>query len=638
MLRSIFRKKTKVYFSFFLSLLVTAIIYYPGIKGPLILDDIHNLQALKFLQSDVVGWIDILKMMPNGIDRPIPSLSFILDWKLYGDNVSGFKTTNIVIHLICGIFVYLIIFELLNNSSKLEKNKLAIISLWAASMWLMAPLYVSTVLYVVQRMAQLAALFVLMGLYFYILAYNCGRNEKSKQSFFFYFLSFFVCWPLALLSKENAILFPLLTLTITYFYLIGDFGWNKKILYLQLSFIAVILLVFVYLTIVHPGYLFGAYAVRDFTFYERLITQSRILFDYLGNLLILPGSSPYGLFHDDFIKSAGLLSPVISLVSIMALAVTVFISFLYRNPFVKKVLGGIIFFLAAHIVESSILPLEMYFEHRNYLPGVGIFLSLGFLTSYVLEYSKTKMTVVALLVFYLLIAVVLTSNRVAIWQSWNGIILQAEKSHPDSARTQMALAILYINNKKIDKAFTHLDRVSQLNTGKRDTGIVFTRMVAFCRENRMPTASVFNDLETINTITDDFYSLSAMQWLMENIEKNKCDRDIQSAIVTALDKKIGTDNISNRWGKAWDMYSYQARMLSAIELNDNALHRLQQAISLNPNLVDLRLLEIRYLLDYKKYDLALSRIKIASEQYTDMQYYQKKLFDIYKKELEIKYR
>lgn len=112
------------------------------------------------------------------------------------------------------------------------------------------------------------------------------------------------------------------------------------------------------------------------------MTEARILFIYLWTLLI-PYGPGLGLYHDDYIKSTGLMTPPTTLLSIFAWILIIALSVLSLKVRTKifdnasYVIFGLIFFLFAHVLESSILSLELYFEHRNYLPAVGIYISLG---------------------------------------------------------------------------------------------------------------------------------------------------------------------------------------------------------------------------------------------------------------------
>ena len=90
-------------------------------------------------------------------------------------------------------------------------------ALWVALAWLCAPLLASTVLYVIQRMAQLATLFLLAGLLCYVMGRQRQVGGQPRRGLALLLGGFVVFWPLAVLSKENGLLFPLLALVVETF-------------------------------------------------------------------------------------------------------------------------------------------------------------------------------------------------------------------------------------------------------------------------------------------------------------------------------------------------------------------------------------------------------------------------------------
>src|SRR3569833_3591035 len=120
------------------------------------------------------------------------------------------------------------------------------------------------------------------------------------------------------------------------------------------------------------SYFSNAYALRDFTFTERVLTEPRILFSYIHGLL-LPDGGRFGLYHDDYPLSQNLISPFSTLLSILSWGILVLIPLAIRYDVARWLSFGIIFFLAGLALDSSLLPLELYFEDRYYLPGYGFF-------------------------------------------------------------------------------------------------------------------------------------------------------------------------------------------------------------------------------------------------------------------------
>jgi protein O-mannosyl-transferase len=122
------------------------------------------------------------------------------------------------------------------------------------------------------------------------------------------------------------------------------------------------------------GFLTAGYSVRNFTLAERLMTEARVLWFYVGQLLI-PAPGSFALFHDDITISRGLLGPPETLLAIIALAAVTVLAFRRRarNPLFAF---AVFWFLASHALESTAFPLEIAYEHRNYIASFGVFLWL----------------------------------------------------------------------------------------------------------------------------------------------------------------------------------------------------------------------------------------------------------------------
>ena len=142
-------------------LLFVGLIYLPGLNGPTLLDDGNNLAPLGAIDNGTLSIGEyVLGSREGALSRPVSNASFIVNWLLWGDNLMAFKAVNVFIHILCGVVVFFLARALLGIAyTQLEPQTIAAAALFTCAMWLLAPLFVSTVLYTVQRMAQLCALF-----------------------------------------------------------------------------------------------------------------------------------------------------------------------------------------------------------------------------------------------------------------------------------------------------------------------------------------------------------------------------------------------------------------------------------------------------------------------------------------------
>jgi tetratricopeptide (TPR) repeat protein len=198
-------------------------------------------------------------------------------------------------------------------------------------------------------------------------------------------------------------------------------------------------LVMVYLAINPSSFL--NYSIRDFTLAERLLTEGRVLVFYL-KMTIMPSIQELGLYHDDFSISRGLLDPPATLYSLLLLAGLLLLGLLLRRkrPLVSL---GILWFFAGHALESTIFPLELAHEHRNYLADYGILLALG---SALVQAPLRRLAPVmqtALPVVFLLLFSYTTWLRSEQWSDNINHAIYEARHHPQSHRAVFAAGRIY---------------------------------------------------------------------------------------------------------------------------------------------------------------------------------------------------
>ncbi len=422
-------------------LLLTGSVYWPGITGPLLLDDVVNLSTLGN-GGGVNNWQNLLQFALGNesgpLGRPVAMLSFLIDAQYWPPVVASFKYTNVMLHLVTGLlFCWTAI--LIFRAMGLAQDRAALLGLLCAALWLLSPLNLSTTLYVVQRMTQLMALFGLLALIFFIKGMACLQRD-GHRALCFLCVSLFPFALLALLSKENGalLLVLMLVLRVTVFKEATFTGlakyWERLALFLPCA----LMLVFLLYRIITG---LDAFAYRPFTAWERLLTESRILFDYLFKFLV-PVGRDYGLFHDDYGLSTGLLSPAVTIVAITAWAGIIYCGFKLRAREPMLALA-IFWFLGMHLIESTMLPLELYFEHRNYMAIMGPIIAFIWYGARCWDRLHTagQRVMVALPVVALLIGTsVVTYSEAALWGDTDRLFEHWAESKPESVRAQSSYA------------------------------------------------------------------------------------------------------------------------------------------------------------------------------------------------------
>ena len=182
-----------------------------------------------------------------------------------------------------------------------------------------------------------------------------------------------VCWPLSILSKETGILFPAYVAAYELIIRRSERGRLDKLgrVILVLSLLVAVG-IFPYLASPFGQWILSGYEIRSFSLVERLLTESRVIWEYLG-WIAFPSLGSFALFHDDIVVSTSLTDPWSTLPALIGLLGLVFwVAFNSRR--FPLAAFGIVWFLIGHSLESTFIPLELVHEHRNYLPLLGILL------------------------------------------------------------------------------------------------------------------------------------------------------------------------------------------------------------------------------------------------------------------------
>ncbi|MCG3142877.1 MAG: hypothetical protein HONDAALG_00172 [Gammaproteobacteria bacterium] len=508
-----------------LLLVLCALLYWPGLRGELIVDDLPNLKPFGDLERGLIRWQDIVADNASGpLGRPLAMLSFLADYYVGGGRVFQFKLTNLLIHLLCGVLVYALAGLLFARHRTMPPAARRWWALLAMALWLTAPLFASTVLYVIQRMAQLATLFSLVGL----VSYVYGREQLDisfRRGAAFILAAYLIALPLAVLSKENGAILPLLIL-VTEIFWFGFAGQGRAVRFLRtvhaLFAVVPVIAGAVWLA-THTDAFLSRYAGRDFTLSERLMTQARVLWDYLAQLF-LPNGLRMGVIHDDFVISRSLANPPTTAIAIAAWIAVITTLVLWRKSVTVRLLAfGLTFFLIGHLIESTVLPLEIYFEHRNYLPATGLFIAAAGVAAHLCHRFEGLRRVAVLLALIPLLTGFIAYQRVMTWQSAEAIALMAENSHGRSPRLQTALISRYLRDGDLGNAKRHINMHAEL-VGGRTAGHALHELEAYCRVGHSPSDAEYRAIVATERVDMSVYTHERILALADLLQHGNCAR------------------------------------------------------------------------------------------------------------------
>lgn len=430
----------RVLLAFFSVLALVFWVYLPGQEGGFLLDDYPNLEPLGSY-GGVDNWDTFKSFVFGGFSgptgRPLSLLTFLLDDNTWPSSATSFKLTNIFIHLLCGVALFWASFRLLLLYG-VESNRAVWAGLLSASIWMLHPFMVSTTLYVVQRMAQLSTLFVLFGIVGYLYARPLV-SIAPKRAYVGMAIALGLGTLLGTLSKENGALLPMLVLAIEFCCPAASKSrhgvlhplWASTFLYVPSA------AVLFYLGS-RINFAENLWANRPFDQPERLLTEARIVWEYLSHLFV-PQIEGRGLYQDAFVISRGLLSPWTTLPAVIGVFGLVLAGFFCRHR--QPLIGlAIFFFLISHLIESTVIGLELYFEHRNYMAALFIFLPVAsMLVGAQALVRRSVLIATALLLLGILS--VMTWQRVQLWSDTERLQFYWAYAAPDSPRAASVVAL-----------------------------------------------------------------------------------------------------------------------------------------------------------------------------------------------------
>lgn len=451
--------------AFLLLLLLAVALYAPSLHGPLVHDDLAHLgphSSLNWKSFDDPAIAETIDANPT---RMLGMGTFGVQHLLFGESTLAGKAINLAIHLINATLLLLVVLRLTTLAGGMAPARRGWLAIVVAGVWLLHPLQVSTVAYSIQRLAQLPTLFILAAMIPWLQWLQEGR---PAQRTWLALLAFGLTIP-AFFNKENGALLPLfllLCLPLT--------GWRPRLPQsmtarglLLLAAAGIVAAVWQLLPGFWRGQVMGSYLIRDFDLWQRLMTEARVLVFYLSEIL-WPAQSRMSLHLDDIAISRDLWTPWTTLPAILVVAgIASAGSWLLLAR--RSLVGfGLLFFLAGHLVESTVIGLEIAYEHRNYLPMAGILLAVAVLAERIPRPSlATGVAVLALAACTINLGL-----RTATWSDNFRLHADMVANHPDSSRAHYGLAqellrraqdTPEIRREALELALHHLRRAAALS-------------------------------------------------------------------------------------------------------------------------------------------------------------------------------
>jgi tetratricopeptide (TPR) repeat protein len=555
-----------------------ALVYWPGLSGPLLLDDFANLHDLKLVER-YGGWEGVghyLAANRSGVlGRPVSMLSFLLDDFTWPVIAIEFKKTNLLLHAATAATMFLLLLNIQRLMGAAPQRALWI-ALAAALLWGIHPINISTTLYIVQRMAILATFFSLWAILFFIWGRDRWANGASLSGILL-LLASSAAVGLAVLSKENGILAVGLILLVD-----GIFYRDTRapVLYKAWKILflwgVVAALLFHFSTTWQS--IVAGYDVRGFTLGERLWSEGRMLWSYLG-MMANPLTVKTSLYADDVVISHGPFDPVTSLLAWLGVAAAVAGAWYLRRAYPLFVFA-VGWFLIAHSIESSFIPLEIVFEHRNYLPSIGVFFAAAYGVAGLLRrIERLRSRQLATVGAWTLIGLIalIAHERTAWWGNQNALQALWALQSPRSIRAQSDWALQLAVNERPEQALTVMGNLAGLYPD--DLAVNIDRDYLACKFGHVPGIDWQRYTEgswQVRRVT----MVYAMTNLMELAHGNFCD-PVSPELVSKIFERLLVEPVivADSRSQAKLMYMYGNHLFAAGN-RQGAMERLDEAATL----------------------------------------------------------
>ncbi len=567
-------KKNKYTFLLVFITLIAGITYSKGLSGPFLYDDYKSLSRLG-LNGGINTYQDALSFITSNtsgpLGRQVSIASFLIDGQTWPTSPYQFKLTNLFIHLLCGWIIFLFIQKVTISigDEVIQKNARAIASL-TASLWLLHPLHVSTTLYIVQRMSQLSTVFSLLSIILFLHYRPLLIQQNRILGFFKPSIILFLLISLAVYSKENAILvFPALLL-INYFCAKQQSTLYFKIWFYGLTIIPIIISLGVLLVNMEGHAM--TYEYKGFTLIQRLLTQVSVVTDYILQIL-WPDINTMSIFHDDIEISSSFTSFPTYLFSLFLISLSLLI-FININPIYRF---SIAWFFIWHLIESSGLPLAMYFEHRNYIASIGPVFAITFGIIQFSEKYFTRFNWSAINSIFTIIAIFLgiqLSILTTIWADEESLYMHWFSNHQKSRGSLITLLHFYEKNGDIELSHKITKLALKESHYQDDLSILFIAYNQECILNSN-TDHTLDKLEDLS-IRPTSYSLSTLSiytLIISNIRSGLCvpnESKNLHTIFNNMERYAPQKNHPNWLSKVQSehalLYIHENKLISALNL------------------------------------------------------------------------
>lgn len=423
-----------------------------------------------------LNWDSIYRIFttPHYTDYyPLTLLSYATDYQIWGLNPFGYRLTNLVIHILNSILLYLFIHSLLSRHTAYKEKANEAIATLAALIFLAHPVNVETVAWISERKNVLS-------MTFFIIAFYCYSSYRIIEKRYYYDASllFFL---FALLSKSSVVIFPVLITFYDYLFFYKKGASRLSLLTNKIPFFILAAIFSSIIILVHTN--IGALhehpnGSRLYTF----LTIPGIVVTYINKSFFPFNLSP---FYATMVSESIFEPHVIASISI--LLITMAISISLRHVY-KLLLFFLILYFIPLLPVLHVIPIAIFMADRYlYIPMIGFAFMSSFSLYALFERLTSKsyqreissyMYLLFSLSFISLLAM-LTIRQGDVWRDGISVWAKVVKENPRCANTYLPLVISYLRQDKYLDAYAYTTKALELGlTGKERKDAHYFRAIA----------------------------------------------------------------------------------------------------------------------------------------------------------------
>ena len=605
--------KNKPNYLFFFFVILYVILTYPSLSGSFELDDYGNLSKLSLIHDSTSFFYFILNGLSSTLGRPLSLLTFALQSENW-PKPYFFNRVNVGIHIVNSILVVILFNQLIQSLfSELPKKNKKQFTLALSGLWLLAPIHLFTTFYVIQRMTLLLSLFILIALCIHVYIRRNGFRDSLFKSYLIISLSLISFLLLGILSKESGILLCVYILVIEFTFLKNTVQPKYWPVWRSLFLVLPLFLLILYLGAT-GRLIYNTVEIFDVNWYQRLLNESLILWQYI-QFIIFPQFGAYGLIHDDYKVIHTFSDNYWSIPAILGIFTLISLAVIFRKKYPIPAFG-ILWFFGGHLLESTVLPLELYFEHRNYLPSLGILACLVYLVYqmfYAVHSKFIKGLIYSAIICYSLLYTYVLYTTAISWSSSHALAEYQLKYHPDSLRAQIAGVSYLFQAGRHDDALLLMNHIGK--TRPDLVGHKLQLQMLNCFDERFLPPEKERFFYILKTGQFDFAIDSSITQLFDFIRKGECPRTSYAKLRDIIGALKENNNV---YKHLWEILTIYTSKTYAEEKNwEEALRALNEAPKNRKKRIDFYLLKLKYQYMLSDRDGAMNTITFLEKRFSE---------------------